>query len=156
VSLRLEPVSLGMAGALAVLHGACFPEDPWDCRAITQIVGMTGFFGRFAWQDSEPAGFALALDLRGECEVVSLAVLAERRRSGVASSLLCALCREARLRGALYIFLEVAADNFAAHTLYAARGFVAVGRRGNYYRRGERLVDALVLRRALADPLVCC
>src|SRR5579875_563301 len=51
-----------------------------------------------------------------------------------------------RRGGAPALVLEVAVDNKAAAALYAAHGFVAIGRRADYYRRGRRLVDALVLR----------
>jgi [ribosomal protein S18]-alanine N-acetyltransferase len=151
LSRRIERVSGLMAGPLSILHRACFPEDPWNVAAMTEIMGMAGFFGRIAWEDETPAGFALALDLREECEVLSLAVAPERRRSGVGSALLGAVCVEARLRGAEWIVLEVAADNIPALDLYAVHGFVQVGRRFGYYPRERCRVDALVLRLRLAD-----
>jgi len=111
---------------------------------------MAGFFGRIAWEGEMPAGFALALDLREECEILSLGVLPERRREGVGMALLDSVCVEARRRSAECIVLEVAVDNIAALALYAVRGFIPVGRRGNYYRRLGHSADALVLRLALA------
>ena len=45
-----------------------------------------------------------------------------------------------------YEMLEVASDNTAARQLYAAAGFVTVGRRPRYYRRSDETVDALLLR----------
>ena len=97
-----------------------------------------------------PAGFAFALDLRGECEILSLGVLPERRREGLGMALLDSVCVEARRRSAECVVLEVAVDNIAALALYAARGFIPAGRRGNYYRRVGHSADALVLRLALA------
>jgi ribosomal-protein-alanine N-acetyltransferase len=139
-----------MADPLALLHSACFPEDPWGPSAIAEILGITGCFGRIVWEDETPAGFALALDLRKECEIVSIGVLPERRRGGLGAALLDALCVEARLHAAESIVLEVAIDNAAARALYAGRGFIPVGRRQNYYRRTRNSADALVLRLALA------
>jgi ribosomal-protein-alanine N-acetyltransferase len=150
VSRRIEPVSCFMTRALALLHSACFPEDPWAAPAIAEITRMAGFFGRIAWEGEMPDGFALALDLRDECEILSLGVLPERRRERVGTALLDSVCVEARRRGAECIVLEVAADNVAALALYAVRGFIPVGRRGNYYRRTGHSADALVLRLALA------
>jgi ribosomal-protein-alanine N-acetyltransferase len=150
VSRRIEPVSYFMTGPLALLHSACFPEEPWGPHAIADIIGMTGFFGRVAWESEMPGGFALALDLRGECEIVSLGVLPERRRERVGMALLDSVCAEAGRRGAESIVLEVAVDNVAALALYAVRGFIPVGRRGNYYRRMGHSADALVLRLAIA------
>src|ERR1700730_15591351 len=146
MSRRLEQASCFMAGPLALLHRACFPEDPWDTSAIVEMLGSFGFFGRIAWEDETPAGFALARDLRKELEILSLGVLPEWRREGVGTALLNSVCVEARLHSAESIVLEVAVDNIAALALYAARGFLQVGRRRNYYRRTLNSADALVLR----------
>jgi [ribosomal protein S18]-alanine N-acetyltransferase len=150
VSRRIEPISPAMAGALSILHRACFREDPWDTPAIVGIMGIPGFFGWIAWEDEQPIGFVLASDLGEECEILSLGVLPEQRRAGSASALLASVCAEAKQREARSVVLEVAADNKAARGLYAARGFVSVGYRPNYYRRGGRRVDALILRLTLA------
>ena len=149
MSRRLEQVSCFMAGPVALLHRACFPEDPWDSSAIVEILGTAGFFGRVVWEDETPAGFALARDLHKECEILSFGVVPERRREGVGTALLNSVCVEARLRSAKSIVLEVAVDNIAALALYGVRGFLPVGRRRNYYRRTRNSADALVLRLAL-------
>jgi len=52
--------------------------------------------------------------------------------------------------GARRVFLEVAEDNWAARRLYAALGFAPVGRRRNYYRRGQDFVAALTMRRLVS------
>ncbi len=154
MSRHLEPVSKVAAGSLSMLHRACFPEDPWNSLAIAEIMTMAGFFGRIAWADEMPAGFALALDLRKECEILSLGVLPERRREGIGSALLDSICSDGRVRGAERIVLEVAVDNSAALALYTARSFMPVGHRRNYYRQASRRVDALVLQRALAGVTI--
>ena len=146
---RIEPLPRGSASPISVLHRACFPEDPWDARAIRQIMDIPGFFGRVGWAKAAPVGFALALALGEEAEIVSLGVLPEYRRCGIGSAILEAVCGEARSRGAERVVLEMASDNEAARALYAGRGFTVVGRRRNYYRRAERLVDALILRAQL-------
>ena len=149
MSCRLEQVSCFIAGPVALLHRACFPEDPWDPSAMAEVLGTVGFFGRIAWEDETPVGFALARDLRTECEILSLGVLPERRREGIGMALVNSVCAEAHLRSAESIVLEVAVDNLAALALYATRGFLPAGRRRNYYRRTRSSADALVLRLAL-------
>jgi ribosomal-protein-alanine N-acetyltransferase len=143
---RIEPLPRGAASAISLLHRACFPEDPWDARAIEQIIGIPGFFGQVGWAKTAPVGFALTLALGDEAEIVSLGVLPDHRRCGIGSAILDAVCREARLRGAERVVLEMASDNEAALGLYVRRGFTVVGCRRNYYRRAERVVDALTLR----------
>lgn len=149
MSVRLAPVPAFGAEPLAALHRACFPEDPWDAAAMAEITAMSGFFGRVAWQDEAPVGFALALDLKPECEILSLGTLPQHRRAGIARTLLAEVCREARERRAEFAVLEVAIDNMAARALYAGFGFTQVSSRPKYYRRGDSLIDAVILRLAL-------
>lgn len=149
MSHRLEPVSGVAADPIAVLHRACFPEDPWDAAAIEQIIGIPGFFGVIGLAEDAAVGFALALHLGTECEIVSLGVVQGCRRAGIGSVLLDWVCSEARRRGAERVVLDVAVDNDAARALYAARGFTVIGRRRNYYRHSGGLADALVLCLAL-------
>jgi len=151
---RIEPLPRGAVGPISLLHRACFPDDPWDAGAIEQIMGIPGFFGRVGWAKTAPVGFALALALGEEAEIVSLGVLPEHRRRGIGSALLDAICGEARSRGAARVVLEMASDNEAASALYAGRGFRVVGLRRNYYRRTERLVDALILQVQLPTALL--
>src|SRR5438270_4098279 len=136
---RIEPLPRAAVGPISLLHRACFPEDPWDAGAIEQIMGIPGFFGRVGWMKTAPVGFALALALGDEAEIVSLGVLPEYRRCGIGSALLDAICGEARLRGAERVVLEMASDHEAASALYAGRGFTVVVLRRKYFRRTERL-----------------
>jgi ribosomal-protein-alanine N-acetyltransferase len=146
---RIEPLLRGTASPISLLHHACFPEDPWDAGAIEQIMAIPGFFGLIGWAKTTPVGFALALALGEEAEIVSLGVLPDHRRCGIGSAILDTVCCNARLRGAERVLLEVALDNVAARALYGGRGFTVVGCRRNYYRRAERSVDALILRARL-------
>ncbi|MBV8091583.1 MAG: GNAT family N-acetyltransferase [Alphaproteobacteria bacterium] len=149
MTTSMVPVSVVTAGVLSALHRTIFHEDPWDTPAIAGIMRIAGFFGRIASENEQPIGFVMALDLGEESEIVSLGVLPERRRAGCGSALLAAICREAKLRGSRSLVLEVAIDNIAARAFYDSRGFTPVSLRLNYYRRAERLVDALILRLAL-------
>ncbi len=150
MTLSLLPISEQSVEVLASLQGACFPNDPWDGAALGEIMRMAGFFGLFARAGALPAGFALALDLKGECEILSLGVVPEMRRRGIGRALLAGICGEACRRGALFVILEGAADNMAAQALYTKFGFTTVSCRRKYYRRGGSFVDALVLRLTLA------
>ena len=132
---------------LSLLHRACFPDEPWDADALERILTLSGAFGFCAWQGDRPVGFVLARDLGGETEVLSIGVLPECRRSGIACAMLGAVFAEAERRDGDSVVLEVAADNDPARRLYAGLCFVAVGRRPRYYSRSSGLIDALILRR---------
>jgi ribosomal-protein-alanine N-acetyltransferase len=146
MTYRIEPIPAGSAVPLALLHRACFPEDPWDAAALERVMALAGGFGFCAWRTDTPAGFVLARDLGGEVEILSLGVLPETRRQGIGRALLRAVFAEAERRGGGSIVLEVAAENAAARALYAGLGFLSVGRRPRYYSRPAGVIDALILR----------
>lgn len=149
MSCRLEPLPAGAALPLSRLHRLCFPDDPWDAAACGEILAMPGCFGLLAWEETAPVGFGLALAVGEVCEVLALGVIPERRRGGIGHALVAALIGAARQRGGSALLLEMAEDNAAAAALYAGHGFVAIGRRARYYRRGRHAVDAVVLRLCL-------
>jgi len=143
---RIGPLPAAAAGPLALLHRACFPDDPWDGETLARIMGLSGCFGRLAWDGEIPAGFVLARDLGDECEVLSIGVIPDRRRHGTGARLMAAVLAEARRRGIVSVVLEVAAGNDAARALYRRLGFAPVGRRPRYYRRAGTMEDALIMR----------
>jgi ribosomal-protein-alanine N-acetyltransferase len=136
--IAAEPVH---AELLAAMHARCFPEDPWDARAMRGVLAMPGSFG---WLDER--GFALAYVAAEFCDLTTIGVLPEVRRQGTGTALLAALTAEARRRGADGIMLEVAESNAAARNLYEKLGFSVAGIRKNYYRG---MVSALIMRRGI-------
>jgi ribosomal-protein-alanine N-acetyltransferase len=78
-----------------------------------------------------------------EVHINTMAVAADRRRQGVASSLLKYVLAEARAAGARKATLEVRQSNEAALRLYESLGFRVVARRPGYYTKPEE--DALIL-----------
>jgi ribosomal-protein-alanine N-acetyltransferase len=149
MSRRIEPIGETAMDVLAVLHRACFPDDPWEAPALARIMALSGGFGWLAVEDEEPAGFILVRDLGNECEVLSLGVTPLWRRRGIAQELLRTAINEGVQRNLPSMVLEVAVDNDAAIDLYRAAGFVTVGRRARYYNRPDGRVDAMILRLAL-------
>ncbi len=91
-------------------------------------------------------GFASARLLVDEVHVLRVTVAASWRRQGVGARLLEGLVAWARVVGARDVVLEVRESNEAARALYVRAGFLADGRRTNYYPAGEA---ALLLRHAL-------
>jgi ribosomal-protein-alanine N-acetyltransferase len=149
---HIASLPTGAAEPLAILHRACFPDDPWEADALARIMALSGAFGWIAWEKLSPVGFVLVRDLGGECEILSLGVTPCWRRQGIARELLQVAIDEARRRSSGSLVLEVATDNDPARALYEALGFVAVGRRPRYYRRPDGRADALILRLREAAP----
>jgi [ribosomal protein S18]-alanine N-acetyltransferase len=132
------------AEVLAAIHGAAFPpSDAWGEQAIGSQLRLPGVFGLI----HPGGGMVLARIAGDEAEVMTLAVIPANRRRGLGAALLDAALRAIRDCGARLVFLEVSELNQAARALYAAAGFVEVGRRRCYYADGS---DALVLRAALS------
>ena len=101
-----------------------------------------------------PDGFILMRAVADEAEILTLAVRPAARRGGQGGRLVGEGVLEAAARGAVRVFLEVAADNAAARALYARAGFVEAGRRPGYYAGpGGARRDALLLVRNLTAPL---
>lgn len=154
--LDLIPLAPVHAAVIAGLHRACFDparEPGWDGAAIGRLMGLPGHFGRIALAPATgPVGFILLRVAGDESEILSLGVVPGARGGGIGRRLLDVGAADARGHGARILFLEVAEDNGPARGLYAAFGFVQVGRRPAYYDQGAKpAVDALVLRADL-DP----
>lgn len=133
---------------LARLHGACFPQA-WEVEAFGRLLASPGTFALLAPADG-PHGFVLIRVAADEAEILSLGVEPASRRKGLARKLVTEAAKEAHGEGTATIFLEVAAGNAPAVTLYSRLGFTTAGRRRGYYREpGQPPADALTLKAAL-------
>ena len=91
-------------------------------------------------ESDEPAGYVICSRFEDVWHLMNIAVHPDRRRSGIATTLIEALLE--RL-GTAPITLEVRPTNVAALGLYEHFGFRAAGRRPRYYQdNGE---DALIM-----------
>ena len=146
---RIEVVTntLAVAGAFAALHANCFAcsaQAPWSGRALSTLLNSPGTVGVVALDSAgEAIGFVIGRAIADEGEVLTLCVLSEHRRQGIASALMDRL--QELLAPRQRILLEVAVTNQAACDLYKSLGFREVGQRRAYYRRHGRAVDAMVL-----------
>ena len=123
---------------LAHLHGLCFTRPrPWQTAEFAALLDSP-----HAFLLSRPQGFLLGRVIADEAELLTLAVAPDARRQGIARDLVGSFAATSRARGAAHAFLEVAADNAAAQTLYLAAGWAESGRRRRYY--GPDL-DAIVM-----------
>ena len=95
-------------------------------------------------------GFVLSRLAADEAEILTIAVEAAHQRRGVGRALLSENLRQVANSGAKAMFLEVAANNAPALSLYERFGFVKVGERAGYYRLADGTrVTALAMRRPL-------
>lgn len=128
--------------ALAVLYRTCFPEKTIPDDIAKKVLKDEPALVLVLEGQNELTAFAYAWFIGDELQLLDLGVSPKHRRQGLAKKLMKALAQQGRERGVTRITLEVRVDNLAAHVLYDALGFVAVGRRRAYYPDG---CDALLL-----------
>jgi ribosomal-protein-alanine N-acetyltransferase len=141
MSVDLTPLSAAHARLIAGMHHVCFAE-PWNEKAMAELLALPGCFGWLAAEEDAPQGFVLARIAADEAEILTILVLPPYRRHGLARRMLDAVIDNAKMQGAVKLFLEVALSNVAGLELYTKVGFIQVGRRPRYYANGG---DALLL-----------
>jgi ribosomal-protein-alanine N-acetyltransferase len=97
--------------------------------------------------DASIAGYLCRWLVADEVHILNVAVHPDYRRHGVGLLLMQEALREARVRAAESVTLEVRRSNVGARRLYESLGFEEVGVRRNYYGGGE---DALIMRLGFA------
>ncbi|MCX8501253.1 MAG: ribosomal protein S18-alanine N-acetyltransferase [Alphaproteobacteria bacterium] len=141
------------ATLLAALHQRCFSEG-WSPETFSTMIGQPGIFILLA-RDQGPASdsplaFLVLRLVVDEAEIMTIGVMPEARRQGLARALMSEATRILGHNRCQSLFLEVAVSNLPAQKLYRGLGFVEVGRRENYYRHLDgQLEDALLLKRVL-------
>src|SRR5271165_812807 len=105
---RSAQVAVGPAhaDALAAIHAAAFRgQEVW---AASVLAGQLALPGTFALLDPV-GGMVVARVIGDEAEILTLAVVPEARRGGIARRLLAGAMQRAAAAGATEMFLEVAA-----------------------------------------------
>lgn len=133
---------------IMALERTTFPDDAWSEAIMrSELVDPHGHYLVVVdGVSAELLGYAGLRSPRGgeQADIQTVAVAEAARRRGIGRRLIVAQLAEARARGAREVFLEVRADNPAAHALYEGLGFADLARRARYYPGG---VDAIVMRR---------
>ncbi|MDX3926606.1 MAG: N-acetyltransferase [Shinella sp.] len=134
----------------AVIHRARFARA-WSDGEFHSLLSQEPVFGFAARQVNAgtrvAGGFVLARATAGEAEILTIGVDQRHERQGLGWRLMQAALREARMRDAGMIFLEVDEGNIPALRLYDRLGFVKVGERKAYYADAQGVRSmALVMR----------
>ena len=124
---------------LSALHTACFPEKSWTEKDFSELKKSGA---EIIMSDNSFLVYRPAAD---EVEILTIGVLPDLRRTLIATALLNVMENEVKKSGARAIFLEVAADNDAALSLYEKNGYTRIGIRPEYYDG----TDAITMRKTL-------
>lgn len=143
VPMRVEHIAL-----LMPYERSMFGTEAWTASGYrTELADTDRRYYLAALTGEQLLGWAGVMVIADAAEILTVGVVPEARRRGIARRLIDGLLEEARRRGAVEAFLEVRVDNVAAQSLYATEGFAQVGLRPGYYDGGR--VDAVVMRREL-------
>lgn len=123
--------------------------EAWTKAQCLSSMAMPGHRLTGVELDGQLAGFAITRTILDESELLLLAVVPERRGSGLGRRLIDNWLDHARSLGVRRAFLEMREDNPAAH-LYRAMQFVPVGLRKSYYRGNDGVMrNAVSMERIL-------
>ncbi|MEM5515405.1 ribosomal protein S18-alanine N-acetyltransferase [Henriciella sp. AS95] len=140
------------AAACARIQEEAFTHgDNWSAWAFRDTLNLSTTLGLCTEDEDVMTGFILLQKTPPDAEILTLAISPEVQRRGYASLLLERAVQLLGQYGTDRLLLDVAADNESAVAFYEKHGFLADGRRKNYYNRAEgRSVDALLMSRAAA------
>ena len=133
MNIQITPATNEHLPQLTALERICFPADPWSESVYWAALDNPAVAILLAQgEDGALLGYAVLSTVLDEGNLDNIAVAPEARRNGIADALLSALTAFGREHLAC-LMLEVRASNAPAIALYEKHGFIAVGRRKNYY-----------------------
>ncbi len=141
--ITVAAISQSVLPAIAEIEADLF-ETALSLPLLECLYDGPAFAGHISFEEEKICGYVLAHQTHDQIEILSIGTVSTHQRRGHANLLIETLIANAY---EATLFLEVAADNKAALNLYRKSGFVEVGRRPEYYKRGRKMCDALVMRR---------
>lgn len=141
--LEFRPWRAPDLDAIEEIERRTFPL-PWTRRQFLDLLAHPAGLGWVAaGADGRVVGYAIGWVVADEAELADLAVSEEHRDQGIGAVLVRSFAREAGVRGARRLYLEVRVSNEGAQRFYERLGFGVVGRRRAYYRNPRE--DALAM-----------
>ena len=123
-------------------------------QSLRDMLNKPAFYGAVLPAVGLAAGSAAAIHayylsiITADCaDIIAIGTHSDWQRRGFGRIMLEHLIGVTEQQHVEKILLEVAADNMPARQLYDSCGFVEIGRRKNYYKRGETLCDAVIMAR---------
>ena len=145
-----QPTSLDVP-VLVSLERTLFELDPWSVGQFKEEIAGLGTSRHYilALNSGSIIGYAgMMLVAPGlPADLLTIAVLPDFRRQGIAQAMLTELEAWAKERGAKEVILEVDTKNARAISLYEFWRYEKISTRKNYYALG---VDALIMRKELS------
>lgn len=142
-----QPIALDIP-VLATYEKELFPYSPWSTSQFKEeFAGIpTTRYMSVAESGNKIVGYCgVFLPAAGvEADILTVAVLPDFRRQGIAREFMRQIEQWSRERGASAMMLEVEQSNSAAIELYTSLGYMKISVRMDYYGPGQ---DAFVMRK---------
>jgi ribosomal-protein-alanine N-acetyltransferase len=143
LTVTIAPMKRRNVRAVLRIEEQVYPR-PWTSSLFLSELALRTTRAYFVARiGRDVVGYAGVMMSFEDAHVTTIAVDPAWHRRGIATRLLVALTREALVRGAQHMTLEVRMSNKGAQNLYRRFGFAPVGVRKNYYP--ETNEDALVM-----------
>ncbi len=142
--IEFEEMTESDLGAVITIEKKSFVA-PWSKKVFRETLTFPLSFNIVARKkiDKRVVGYANFYLVKGEVQVLNIAVAPAARKHGCATGLLQYAIVVLRDRGAEEFFLEVRESNMDAINIYRKLGFRKIGRRKKYY--AETNEDAIVM-----------
>ena len=132
--------------ALETLEQLCF-SMPWDRATLaSQLPDTMHVFLVAVDASGAVQGYVGMMHVLDEGYISNVAVAPSVRRQGIGDGMIEELLRRAKALELAFVTLEVREHNEPAQALYRKHGFMAVGKRRNYYQ--APVEDAVLMTKA--------
>lgn len=174
MAIRVRTSGVFEAECLSSIHERCFPHY-WDKDVFNDFFSVSGTVALVAELPPSPLkeegsaapkrdaeagagegegegviGMVIYRLSHEQADIITIAVLPEFRRQGVARRLMDEALKNVAAQGAERLFLDVEDGNLPAIKLYESLGFLHDRRRRQYYRQQDgTCTDALVMSKKL-------
>jgi ribosomal-protein-alanine N-acetyltransferase len=138
---------------LVSMERVLFADSPWSMGQFKEEfkgVPNSRYFMVATNDQDQIVGYAAALVVAPgvEADVLTVAVLPEYARQGIAPHFMGELEKWSQAKQALAMMLEVGTENTSAIALYEKLGYQTIATRKNYYGQG---LDAFVMRKEFGE-----
>ncbi len=142
---KVEIKDVDCANVFANIHSLCFDKG-WNESTMRQLLLMPGALGFIAYEGNIPAGFIVYAYSTDQADIVSFGVAPSFRGKKISDTLVQTSFKELQKKGIKEVFLEVSVENRYALSFYERIGFENVGKRLNYYTKGNEKTDAFIMK----------
>lgn len=153
MEISIRPAETRHLPAMEELERQCF-STPWTRDMLEKHINYSSAVFLTAENEAGKAlGYAGMTYILDEGYICNVAVSPDCRRQGIADRLIDALVRKSHELELAFLTLEVRSGNVPAIALYEKHGFIAVGKRKNYYDSPKE--DALLMTLFLRAETSC-